>query len=207
MRPVLIIAIIGALAACAAPRQAFIPTERPTGLSPEGRTAAEYDIITRAGALGDARVWSRGAVQARVRGETRTLVHVGLELENNSARELYVDFDELRLDSVVIAGRVLRDLPPLQVRGVGRVQPGADGQLDVYFRMPRGVSPTDVEAFRVDWRVRSDEQLAYRQRTAFLPAVALAPFGPYYSRPYGLGYGWSLYPWRPFWYGGHFIYL
>jgi hypothetical protein len=201
MRPVLIIAIIGALAACAAPRQTFIPTEQPTGLSPEGDQAAEYDIATWNVALGNARVWSRGALEARVRGETRTLVHVSLELENNSPRDLRVDFAELRLDSAVIGGRVLRDLPPLQVRGDRLVPPGGDGQVDVYFRMPRGVSPTDIDAFRVDWRVQSGE-LVYRQRTSFLGVDPQVPFWPPYYRPYGLGYGWGpYYPWRAFWHG------
>ena len=155
-----------------------MPTERLTAFSPQGFLAAEYDLTTtRGGDLGQARVWSSGAERVRFRGQRRALVHVGIEIQNESDTSLVVDSDRMRLDSATVNGTVFENIAPAQIDGDAVIPPGEEATIHVYFAMRPGVYPTDVRAFRFRWALREDG-VVYKQRTPFMQEPT-----PYYD-PY-----------------------
>lgn len=191
MSRTIVITIAALCCACGATRERFEPAERATATTTEGYTAAEYEIQGRGGPLGDAKLWSRGAFVADVRGQERTVVHVGFEIENNSNESLELVSDELYLDSATLDESVVRDIPPLQLRGSTDVPPGATRRVDAFFRLPAGIQPQDADAFRIHWKIQ-DGTVSYAQRTPFLetpdrqlPYYYYTPFyDPFYYDPY-----------------------
>jgi hypothetical protein len=180
-------------------RQSFMPTERLTAFSPQGFIAAEYDLKTRLGDLGQARVWSQGGEYVRFRGQRRTLLHIGLEIENQSEVTLVLDQQRLRLDSATVNGTTFENIQVASIRGDTVIPPGEERRIDVHFALTPGVYPTDVRAFRLRWALR-DNGAIYAQRTPFIqPPVARGPaywyhtpfYDPFFYGGWGWGYGWS----------------
>lgn len=173
-----------ALVGCGSTPESFEPSERATTRSPEGYSAAEYELVSRDGDLGDAKVWSRGARIMNVDGRQRTLVHVGFLLENSSDQPIVLDLDRLTLDSARLDHAVVRDIRPLHVEGNLTVQPGEVREIDAYFPLPRDVRPQDVDAFRVKWRIGNDE-VSYQQQTPFVESPDRTRYAyAYYYTPY-----------------------
>lgn len=175
--------------ACA-PRQPFMPTERLTAYSPQGYAAAEYDLHTRRGHLGQVRVWSHGAERVTFEGRRRALLHIGLEIQNESNTPLVLDEGQLHLDSATVNGTVFENIPVARIRGNTVVPPGGETTVDVYFALSPGIYPTDVRAFRFRWALR-DDGAVYTQRTPFIEEPWGPPRGPYYHTPF----------YDPFYYG------
>ncbi|MFO7177379.1 MAG: hypothetical protein DIU78_001655 [Pseudomonadota bacterium] len=175
-----VLCVLG-LSACAT-RQAFLPAEHVTGMTPHGYLAAEYEIEDRNGNLGEAKVWSHGAYRTEVRGDPNTVVHVGFALENSTPAPLRLVPEQLYLDSATLDGSVIGPLRPVEIRGNPSVPAGRDAQVEAIFVMPEGVSPNDVRAFRVAWTIANGES-RYIQRTPFLQAVRERVPRYYYS-PY-----------------------
>jgi hypothetical protein len=169
-----------ALIACGARQEKFEPGERATARSPEGYTAAEYEISGRNGELGEARVWSRGARIMDVDGARRTVVHVGFALENTSDEPIELDLDQLALDSARLDHAVVRDIHAARVDGNATIQPGQMGEINAYFPLPRDVSPQQVDAFRVKWRV-GDSEITYNQQTPFVESPDERVYAYYYT--------------------------
>lgn len=178
---------------CASRREAFAAGERQTVLGTDGFVAAQYDALVAGDVIGDVTVWSSGAFVDERSG--RTLVHVGFDLENNG-NEPY----ELLAHHVVIEGAttngVVRGPVELYYQdGDGRVAAGREGRLDLWFAMPPGVEPQELDAFQVRWTVRNPEG-RYAQRTPFTeyeppPGYTLADSAYYYHSPW---YDPFLYP-------------
>jgi hypothetical protein len=172
-------------------RQAFVPTERLTAFSPEGFLAAEYDLQTRRGDLGQVRIWSHGANYVRFRGQRRTLVHIGLEIQNESDQYLVIDEERLALDSATVDGTMYENIPAASIRGETVIAPGSEATLDVHFAMTPGIYPTDVSAFRLGWSLRENGAV-YVQRTPFIaPPIGWGPdyyHTPFYD-PFYFGFG------------------
>ena len=159
--------------------ESFEPGERATAQSPQGYTAAEYELATRRGDLGDVKVWSRGARVMAVNGVERTVVHVGFEVENSSDRE--IELQDLSLDSAMLDRQILSAIQPARIEGATLIEPGQMKQIDAYFPLPAGVSPQEVDAFRIRWRIRGPG-VVYSQHTPFIENVSETV--AYYYTPY-----------------------
>lgn len=171
-------------AGCGGPElTSFEPAEKMTARSPEGYSAAEYDLRTDDRALGEAKVWSDGAFRKEIRGLDRTVVHVGFLIESHVDEPLRLDTDGMRLRSAILDQRTLEDIQPAAVEGMTTVQPQGRQQIDVYFALPRGTGPTDVNAFQVRWQLRA-RALTYRQETPFLQSQAEQYAGMYFYTPF-----------------------
>jgi hypothetical protein len=181
MKQLSIIIAASTLFACggASPPQSFEPSERATSTSPQGYTAAEYELGTSQGDIGDVKVWSRGAQVMDLQGTRITAVHVGFEVENNAGQP--IELRELALDSAMLDRQILRDIEPARIDGPMTIAPGQVSQIDAYFPMPRGIEPRDVDAFRVRWQVR-DDSVTYAQHTPFTESRDEAVV--YYYTPY-----------------------
>lgn len=152
--------------ACGA-RQEFTPAEKATARSPEGYSAAEYQIGDKEGVLAMVKVWSNGAYRRTIRGEQRTVIHVGFAIENFSDEALSVNTEDLRLDLGVLDKRVFDNLKPTLASGMMVVAGGLQQRFDVYFALPRDVSPRQVNAFQIKWKLGNDK-IHYAQETPFL---------------------------------------
>jgi hypothetical protein len=182
-------AIVATLAlassACASRSESFAAAERQS-LATDGYVSAQYDALVAGDVIGDVKVWSSGAFVDERSG--RTLVHVGFELENNSQAEYELPAHEVVIEGATIDG-VLREPVDLYYQdGDGRVAPGREARLDLWFAMPQGVQPQHLDAFQVRWAVRNPEG-RYAQRTPFTeyepPAgYTLADSAYYYHSPW-----------------------
>jgi hypothetical protein len=167
LQPIAIMKIAGALllvlaAACAASEK-FTPAERATAISPQGYTAADYEMVVEGERLGDAMVWSNGAHRTE---SGRTVVHVGFRVENDTDLPIEIAPEDVQIH-VVADDQTIRRSQADIVEGARVVEPGREGTLALYFALPKGVSPQDVDAFRVSWKAHANG-LEYVQRTPFL---------------------------------------
>src|SRR5262245_16090938 len=105
MRALLV--VVAAAAACGSATEKFLPGERATAQSPQGYTAAEYQIQGERGRLGEVKVWSRGAYRAEVDGAQRTVLHVGFEVDNSSDEPLTLETGKISLDYATVNERML----------------------------------------------------------------------------------------------------
>lgn len=168
------IAIVGAawLSACGASHQGFHPAERATAETITGETAADYEIILETGSAGDVKLWSRGAFES---DEDQTIIHLGVDVDNESSRSIVLDTVEL--DVLGDDGSVQSDLSP--DGRLAEVPPESSGQVDLYFTLPRTVEPYEVRAFRVRWQARAGE-MTYKQTTPFVRDREPVRGGPYH---------------------------
>jgi hypothetical protein len=158
----------------------FQPTERATATAETGQTAAEYDL----GVAGDAKVWSKGAYEADVNGQRRTVVHTGLQVENRTAAPMHID--DMRVTAVRAGDRQITEVMPLRLSGDRTIPANDEGQIEVLFVLPPEIDdPQEVDSFRVRWAL-GGENVAYRQTTPFLeeedPEVRYPD--PYFFSPY-----------------------
>lgn len=171
------------VASCGAQQKSFTPTERATARSPQGYTAAEYELSTQDRDLGLARVWSDGAYRKEIRGEQKTVVHIGLELENHTDQPMTLNTKALYLDSATLNRHVVQDIRPELIEGLVTIAPHSEQRVHVYFAMPPGTQPGDVDAFRVRWQIENSG-LRYTQRTPFLEQRTEQYAIVYYHTPY-----------------------
>jgi hypothetical protein len=191
------------------PPQAFMPAANVTQITPRGEKdevyAAAYRMEADGRRLGEAKLWSRGVDRGDVEGKTRTLVHVGFILKNDTSAPLRLDEQRLKLEDVQLGEETIYDVPALTVDGELTVPPGATRDIDVAFGLPYRIWPGDVLAYRVRWRV--DGERPYTEQTAFLRngyRPGRYPGHAYYYDPYWYPYGYAsfgLYPWYWPYYG------
>lgn len=167
---------------CGAGYQEFVPAERVTARSPAGYEAAEYEIDTERGELGEVKIWADGAYRAKVDGQRATVVELGMYVENSQRAPL--SLTELRLDSVTVDGASMENVRPVRIEGPTTIEAGQDARLRMYFALPNRFDPEDVKAFRLKWQVQGGGA-SYTQRTPFLEAPEPPP---YYYGYYGAGY-------------------
>lgn len=197
------IAVVGAaaLAACGVSREQFAPAEARSGESVQGYQEAAYDLVTTAGRFGEAKIRSEGAYRAETEVGERTVIHVGVTLENSGELPIRMPDGAATLESVQLDEQTLTDLDPDWVRGEEVVEPGSVGEREFIFALPAGVDPGDVDAFRVAWTATANGQ-RYSEFTPFVqtePRYAYVPvYGyyhpyswyddPFFSRFWGVGY-------------------
>jgi hypothetical protein len=186
----------GALLASCATTEEFTPGERATAISPQGYTAADYEMMVEGERIGDVMVWSNGARESDQDGD-RTLVHVGFHVENDTDVPIEIDPDEVQIRAKA-DDKIIRRSHADFVEGSRTIGPGRDGSFALYFVMPRGVSPQDLDSFRLSWTARAGD-LMYTQRTPFLEYEEPYAYGPY---PYASFYYSPFYD--PFLFGGFY---
>ena len=211
MRTLLCLPVLVLTAGCWQPRY-FEPRENVTGLSPEGRPAAVYDLERdqEGVARGQVRVWSDGAFARYTETDEEVVdLFVALELENNGQQELQLDLDSLRVEELYLDGYLQPAMAPLSVDGHGRAEPGTTARLDLTFQ-PSTTFPRDIDSFALRFAVRDRQGLISGEVTPFVPEP-LRPIGdgaywgdrywggPYWgARPASLlgpwrwGYGWRI---------------
>lgn len=185
MRHTLLVAAIAALTAtscAAAARETFVPRGGYVALSPAGYPAAEYDLTHCGREVAETKLWSRGAYRGVVRGREKTVVHVGLEIENETGRPITVDPRSLQLDPITTDRWVLRGLQPIATAGRTRVPPGRTQVIHVYYALPPDISPLEIDAFRVRWALRAG-RVTYRHATPFAE-TPMTGYGPASFIPY-----------------------
>ncbi len=193
-----------ALAACGTQEQAFRPASHATGETIGGDATAEYDVDSPQGELADVRVWSKGAYETEVRGQDETIVHVGIEVQNEQAAPLAIDPSRLKADFVIGDQRV-EGVSPLSIDGPTTIGPHDSAELQVQFTVPRAnVDPDEIRGFRVHWNVQGLGR-AYSQVTPFVQKPEPLPvygssfyytpfYDPFYA-PYTSYPGATLSPW------------
>jgi hypothetical protein len=165
----------------------YRPGEHATARSPQGYVAADYDMIADGERLGEAIVWSDGTERIVLDGRKTTAVHVGFRIENATVDPLVLDPERVTLH-FEHDGRVIHLSQPDRIDGTRTIPPDEEGELSLYFALPPGVSPRDVDAFRVEWRATAGA-LTYAQRTPFLeydpdPAYRTYVTVGYYYSPF-----------------------
>jgi hypothetical protein len=152
---------------CGSGTQNFTPSDRTTSRSPSGYVASDYDVDSNLGEFSDAKVWSRGAFTTKVAGVKRTVVHVGFELENHLNQPIAFDARGVRLDQVNAGKKGMFEVAPGWIQGQPTLAAQQARRLDVFFVLPPGIAPNDVNGFRVNWALNGGFQ-HYAQRTPFL---------------------------------------
>lgn len=163
------------VAACATPER-FTPAERATAISPQGYTAADYEMVVDGERIGDAVVWSNGARRTHSDGD-RTMIHVGFRVENDTDVPIEIDPDDVEIRAKT-DGRTIRKREADRIEGSQVIDPEREETIDLYFAMPPGVDPQDLDSFRVNWTARAGD-LAYTQRTPFLEYEEPMIYPPY----------------------------
>ncbi|MFW5739731.1 MAG: hypothetical protein ACOC1F_05135 [Myxococcota bacterium] len=168
------------LTACGASHQGFHPAERATAETITGETAADYEIVTEAGSMGDVKLWSRGAFET---DDGTTVIHIGIQLENESSRPIVLD--DVVLDSLRYDGAVKSNIRP--TGQLARVLPGKSEEFELYFTLPEPADPDRIRAFRVRWKAQAGDS-TYQQTTPFHQdrerMYAGMPYSYYYYSPY-----------------------
>ena len=198
MKPLSLAALGIVLAGCAASHQYFEPTEHVEGRTPEGRKLATYPLAVGEGSFGEVKVWSEGAYETK---SDETLVRIGLEVHNTSGAAIELKPGDPNLEVIAKDYGPISGLRP-EVDSSRAFPPGTVAEVRPTFALPPGISPRDIEAMRLHWRVQADG-LSYAQSTPFTeevnPVYYGAPYGPYgpYGAygpcgPYGCGaFGWG----------------
>jgi hypothetical protein len=190
------IGVLG-LYGCAASRQYFEPAERVQGQTVQGDKVAIYPLAAGGSHFGEAKVWSHGAYETE---DERSVVHVAIEIHNTGNAPIELRPSELRLDVMDEENGPLRGLQ-VQDGGARVFAPGTIDDTSFLFELPGGITPRDVVALRLHWRVHAGAQryaqrtpfVEERERQAYAPATAYGgypcwPYGPYdcmYMYPYG----------------------
>ena len=181
--------------ACMSRREFFAPSEHISNVKRDGQATADYEVVAHGRVAGDTRVWSKGAFEQDLPDDReRTLLHVAFVLEGTSA-PLQLDVDDVALEEVDVGPRSFAVERAAYVEGSAKSEAGGESVVHMYFALPAGVEPQEVDGFRVRWKVVSDGQ-GYEQRTPFLEQER--PYGGYYRYyyPYYDSSGWPMDPVR-----------
>lgn len=192
-----------AMAACAADRAQFQPTN-PAGTGHGGQPAAAYDLRAGPGRSADieVKVWSRGAYERT----DHTIVRLAMELQNTGPHPVALDTQGLRLQAFDNSGRPLPDGQLVEVArpgaSVNTVMAGDAATFWLAFALPRHVAPDDLRTMRLRWEVTRASGARYVQFTEFQRL-------PDYDDTYGYA-GWSYYDplfgyYNPYFYGAPYF--
>lgn len=194
---------------CSAPRAYFRPAETTLTETVDGVAGAQYELRSRGDRKGEIRIWCLGAVQKEDAGDAvadpqnsrdrgnrarRTILELGIEIENNSNEELTFVVGDAGLRAVDTERESIDSVPPQGARSPVRVAVDSVSRQYLRFELPVGVRPFDVKSFRFRWVVTGPGTDRYTRFTTFVPDRR--PYGGYYFWPYGpwglhIGY-WGL---------------
>jgi len=185
-------ALVASLVSCMSRPEPFAPTEHATAVTRKGQRVAEYEVIAGGRVAGETKVWSTGAFEEKEPDDReRTLLHVAFMLESTDQEPIQLEVDNVALDSVDAGGKAFSIAHPKYVE---EKKDAADKETEVhmYFEMPKGLEPQNLDAFRVRWSVKTPEG-RYEQRTPFLESEL--PPNYYYYYPYYDPWYWHVDPW------------
>jgi hypothetical protein len=194
------------LSGCAT-RQSFMPAENATDITRRGYIAAHYESRRGDGGSTEVKVWSGGTFPGETdSGEEAQLAHVGFALDNDSSQPVRLEPASLRLEGVRVSdGERVGPLSPVEISGNVDVAPRGKSEVEALFRLPDGVSATDVRDFEVGWLLTSGSE-RYAQRTPFERSIPQPLVPVYYAGP-GPYYYWPYYPYYYPYVGGRvFLY-
>ena len=196
-------AILLVATSCGTSRQFFAPTENPIAESASGHTAAEYSPEHQDQKWGEVRVWSAGA-ETRTEGEeSKTLLHVGIEIENLTDQAIELDLERTRIEALQAGERTIDSLEPQLLESESGAAPHGVGEVELQVEVPGGLDATDIDSFRLHWWLVGPDGAEYEQLTPFRrkrrPAYNPWRFGGWpwgYGRfgrgyPFGYRYGWG----------------
>jgi len=198
--------VVPLLAGCAAERALFRPREKVIAESPDGYPAALYVLDDQGKSVGEVRIWSAGSWREDDAAR-RTVIHLGLEIENRTGGRVTLDVDATDLRNVS-AGAEVTGIERLDVRGTPEVADRSVGRVELLFGLPAGSrGPTELEGFHAHWLLRGPGERDFEQLTPFrrdYPSAAErswhAGFGFYYGWPYwGHPFYWHRYPHGWYW--------
>ncbi|MBL9023130.1 MAG: hypothetical protein JNL21_13100 [Myxococcales bacterium] len=185
------LAIALAMAPACASYQPFHPSENATGESPEGESAADYELRAEDGTVfGERRVWSEGAAETEVDGRDATVINVGFLLENETDSPIRVPANALSLQLNTEQGTSYRGVRPVRDPGSMTIPPRDRRRVEVTFELSPDLEPDDITNFRVSWKVDHEdgsfaEVTSFQQtRPAYIPATYDYWYGPGYFGPY-----------------------
>lgn len=146
------------------------------------------------------KVWSRGAFRKETAGGDVTELHVGLDIHATGDQRIEVNVSKVALESVWLKEQTLQSISGATHSGPTVTPAKTTSSTELTFKLPPGVSVSDVGAFRVQWFVKATG----REFTEFTPFVqqerrpAYVPIFAYYH-PYCVP-GWPCFA-SPFYYG------
>lgn len=153
-----------AFAACAPSRGAFEP--RPGDAeTARGFDAARYELTTDRGRWGEARVWSKGIVEAP---DDQAALHVGFRVFNDSAEPIALNPARAHAQLILRDGGSVALTAPAEAADEIIVPPDGDRRIDV--RIPIGdseIRPRHVRAYRIIWSIERGKR-SYTQATTFV---------------------------------------
>jgi hypothetical protein len=209
------LAIAAALGFGCVNSRAFVPAEHVTGVSPSGEQfAAEYTLLEGGESLGEVKVWSDGARRDRAEGDTRTVVRVAFEIDNQSGAPLRLEAERLFLEEMPENGKAPGRERAARVDGATNVPAGESRHVAVTFALPSGVWPSDIPGYSVGWTVLGGK--AHSRKTPFVYVRPPRDANPWsypaypghYHYPgfYGSGSMGVGYRWPPPWHGPYHFY-
>jgi len=192
--------VVGGLfvVACGGLTQEFAPLQADGGYTIYGYRSGTYDVAIEGSKVGEVEVWSAGAFEDEAQAGEPTMLHVGLSVKGVGEEPLMLSADAVELTTLVVDDRTIEapGIDPITEEGV---VPKAEGQVDVFFRLPPDVDPQDVDAFRVRWKVQS-EAGEYAEVTPFVE-YDTGYYSPYYTDYYpGYRSSWWYYDGYPYYY-------
>jgi hypothetical protein len=191
--PLVLSLLLLCLSGCAT-RQSFMPAENATDVTRRGYIAAHYESRRGDGGSTEVKVWSGGTFAGETEsGEEAPLAHAGFVIDNDSSQPVRLEQSSLKLEGVRVAGgERVGPLSPVEISGNLDVAPNGKSEVEALFRLPDGVTATEVRDFQLSWVLTSGSE-RYAQRTPFERSIPqpLAPVN--YAGPYPYYY-WPYYP-------------
>jgi hypothetical protein len=190
--------VLGAAAlsgGCGTSREYFRPRENQRAQSPLGHPAAQYTMQAGEKPWADVKVWSEGAWVPDDDDE-RTILHVGLEIENRTDATITLDAPAARIENMETSRGPVGALRPLDVDHAIDVGPKKVGLIDLEFALPAGVRPRQIESFRFTWGL-SSETHQHDENTPFRRDLERRVRAHSYS--YAIGFGYPLYVHHGYW--------
>lgn len=187
-----------ALATSCASNRYFRPAERANAETADGFLASQYELDINQQRWGEVRVWSEGAWVWAEEGESDTLLHVGIEIENALDSPLALNLAETRIEEVRVGDITIDRIDTHDIVGEPQVDGHTVGKVHFEFTLPEGYSPRHVRSFRMRWQLLGPDDVLYEQHTPFTSQRSRWGHRRYYAPPH-----WY---WRPAFVGWGFGY-
>jgi hypothetical protein len=158
-----------AAAGCGTAKQPFEPIHA-SGTAGATYPTASYDLKIGTTDLGNATVWSEGAVTGNGGDPNGRRLDVQMTIRNATATPLRLDVRKSRVDVETHDGKKAALGAPVGLGGSQTVGPETSGRVALQYALPSGMAMSDVKEFYFNWRVASPAG-EYQQLTIFVPST------------------------------------
>ena len=186
-------------AGCASQEANLRPVEAPNDV-PADMAAAYYDLRDGERALGEAKLWSRGAEPYRAGDGKEPLIHIGLRLRNDGSTPMHLALADTQLE-VMTDSRNLVQREAVYSEGVAPIPPGEVGRINLWYPVPDDVEVNDLVGVELLWAVETEDNVRISRSTKF----QVTPDRRYY-RPHRGYYPYSSLYYDPFYPPGFYPY-